>query len=694
MADTPIQQNQTPDPAEPILRSAQGVDDGSRADAWDAFHGSQNEDELTQRLQNVNIPSSVKADLWDAKHKLGSSQTNQSAGQTQAQPEGMAGRFGAYSQLGEGVIKGAKETVQGVVGAADTAANWINRKLGTSELHAPVPFEGQDLEGKTPLESLGKGAEGLTEFLLGDEALKGLSLVEKAKHLGDAGKLLEKSPKLAKAVEIGVNALRQGTVGGTQTLAHGGTIGDALTTGVVTGGTGAVLEGLGQGVKAVKSFITRGAQAEELGQNLAKGLTEGATPEQVAKTVATNLDAVEQKMYADYDKGWQTISEQGKNVPVKISGSPVQQTAKALLSDSNIPEAVATTLKGVVPDSEKLEPFLTLLANASETEGGNVKELTLTWDQTEATRQKIGETIRKLPYDSPIRPDLIKLRSAIDDTLEKAAGDANNPDLSDHIKSLRGKYAEAKNALDERAILALRDKNPNAVADVLLNKTSVHNVNTLRRLIGPQNMKAVEGSILDKMIQDSSKNGELQGRQLYRKFNSLGPDAKQAIWGDRLPQVEQFMQLTGKLPNVVLDKIVGHFAPYAGVGAGATLGAVRGYERDGIEGAAKGAVVGGATGATIVGLKAIITNPAVLEYALKGVGLAQKSIPPVAGAALSTNTDKANKPDTSGVPIAKAGHLIFRDSQGGLHQIPEEHLDAAREVDPKLEVVTPDAEVV
>src|SRR6266404_2250153 len=51
-----------------------------------------------------------------------------------AQPEGMAGRFGAYNELGQGVIKGAKETARTVVGAVDSAANWINQKLGTSEL--------------------------------------------------------------------------------------------------------------------------------------------------------------------------------------------------------------------------------------------------------------------------------------------------------------------------------------------------------------------------------------------------------------------------------------------------------------------------------------------------------------------------------------------------------------------------------
>src|SRR5260370_28027278 len=140
-------------------------------------------------------------------------------------------------------------------------------------------------------------------------------------------------------------------------------------------------------------------------------------------------------------------------------------------------------------------------------------------------------------------------------------------------------------------------------------------------------MKAVEGSILDKMIQDASRNGELQGRQLYRKFNSLGPDAKQAIWGNRLPQVEQFMKATGALPNVVLDKIIAHYAPLA-VGTGIAVEAGRGDFKS------AGSIAGTAA------LAAILKNPAVLEYALKGIGLAEKAVPPVAGAALSTNTEK------------------------------------------------------
>jgi hypothetical protein len=351
------------------------------------------------------------------------------------------------------------------------------------------------------------------------------------------------------------------------------------------------------------------------------GLTEGSTPEQVAKTVGKNLADAEEKMHSTYDAGIKLISAQGQNVPVALNGSPLQQTARDLLSDSSLPASMAESLKGVIPDSDKIEPFLTQLSASKEV---------LSWDQMEATRVKIGQTIRKLPWDSPIRPDFIKLRYAIDDTLEQAADKAGNADLSDQIKTLRSGYAQTNAALEERAIKALSDKNPNAIADVLLNKQSVHNVNTLRRLIGPDNMKTVEGSILDKMIQDASKNGELQGRQLFRKFNSLGPDAKQAIWGDRLPQIQYFMDRANELPNPVLNKIIAHFAPYAGASAGATYGTISGFEHDGIHGAVKGAVVGATAGTAFSALAALLRNQYVLDAALKTIGAAKAAVPPVA----------------------------------------------------------------
>src|SRR6266849_5785498 len=62
-----VRQCSMADPAEPILLSAQGIDDRTRARLWDQIHQAKNEDDLDNDLQNANISQSLKADLWKAK---------------------------------------------------------------------------------------------------------------------------------------------------------------------------------------------------------------------------------------------------------------------------------------------------------------------------------------------------------------------------------------------------------------------------------------------------------------------------------------------------------------------------------------------------------------------------------------------------------------------------------------------------
>src|SRR5581483_2785137 len=104
---------------------------------------------------------------------------------------------------------------------------------------------------------IGYGLEGLAEFIAGDEALKGLSYGERLLKTAQIAKFLEKSPRLAKAVEIGMNVLRTGTVGGTQGLAHGESPGEAAATGAVAGGTGAAFELAAEGAKALAPTIKK-----------------------------------------------------------------------------------------------------------------------------------------------------------------------------------------------------------------------------------------------------------------------------------------------------------------------------------------------------------------------------------------------------------------------------------------------------
>jgi hypothetical protein len=67
----PIQTQAPPviqDPAKQILDSAQGVDNDTKASAWDVYHGAKDENDLVDKLKSVNVPNDVKANLWDAKH--------------------------------------------------------------------------------------------------------------------------------------------------------------------------------------------------------------------------------------------------------------------------------------------------------------------------------------------------------------------------------------------------------------------------------------------------------------------------------------------------------------------------------------------------------------------------------------------------------------------------------------------------
>jgi hypothetical protein len=326
---------------------------------------------------------------------------------------------------------------------------------------------------------------------------------------------------------------------------------------LVIGGTGKLIS---KAVDSLQSLVKPGVDVADEGSKLVSQIGGGTVPgqEQVAKNVADQLGEAEADMHAQYEAGLSKISEGAKDVPVSLQGSALQETAEDLLTDSKIPTSLQGPLKGVVPDSDKLIPFLKTLT------GDGKAAPVFSWDEVEATRQAVGGTIRKLPYDSPIRPDLIKIRSAIDETLQQAALDAGKPELSAQIKNLRAGYADTISKLQETAIKTLADKSPNSVADILLNKQrSIQNVKNLRSLIGPENMKQVEGSILGKLLQKSATSGEVNGKQLLRSFNGMGPDVQHAIWGDNLPQVRNFMDMAAKNSSKIQPvlSILAHYGP-------------------------------------------------------------------------------------------------------------------------------------
>src|SRR4029077_1667473 len=125
-----------------------------------------------------------------------------------------------------------------------------------------------------------------------------------------------------------------------------------------------------------------------------------------------------------------------------------------------------------------------------------------------------------------IKGDLIRLRSGIDETMQQAASKAGKPEVAAQIKALRGEYANTINDLQNNGIKALRDKDPDSVAKILLGKqNSVERAETLRGLIGKENMKPVEGGVfqnlLDQSIDPTSKDGAINPKTLAAKYNKI-----------------------------------------------------------------------------------------------------------------------------------------------------------------------------
>lgn len=547
-------------------------------------------------------------------------------------PEVLNGDKGLAPGLLRGGEKGLAETMAGtsqllgkakraITGESDqTPSDLITGQHHPTGIFGEATASPDEFETHGGQEWTGKAIENVMEFMAGDEALKALTVPQQIQKLAAVSKLIEQHPFVAKLI---ASATRQGAVGAGQTLAHGGDAGDALksglTTAVVSGGLGT----LGKVGDVLKGAGSSDAAAE--GSKLAESLS-GDQPvpaqSELAKNVGDKIQQAETDMHSRYDSGMSSISAAGQDVPVSISNSPLQKTAQDLLGGSGMPDELQSTLKGIVPDKAKVQPLLEELATSPEGK-------TYSWDQMEATRQGIGKSIRDLPLDSPIRPDLIKLRSGIDETLQQSAQTAGKPELAQQIQSLRSDYASTNQKLTQNAIKTLSSKNPDSIADVLLNKTSVDNVGTLRSLIGPQNMKAVEGGLFDRMLQRSTASGEFNPQTLKRTFYGMKPDVQQAIWGDRVADVKKFVDAAANNP---LSKVKGGV-----MAAGLGYGAWKIATSDDPMSTAKNELVLGLSGLGALHIAPkLLSNPAVLKSVGTVMSMAGKPVTRKA-AAMATN---------------------------------------------------------
>jgi hypothetical protein len=184
----------------------------------------------------------------------------------------------ALKYVPEGFAKTAGETV-------NTVSKIINKIPGIGETLAPSQgissaesMEGTNAEPGSQEEmgqALGGGLENVFEFYLADAALKGLTVGDKALGAARLIKAVEGSPDAAKALSLGMRAVRGGVSGAGVAKLHGASNVEALEAGALGAGTefGAGLsERAGTSMAEAKNSQETQPPHEVAARNLAKAV--------------------------------------------------------------------------------------------------------------------------------------------------------------------------------------------------------------------------------------------------------------------------------------------------------------------------------------------------------------------------------------------------------------------------------------
>jgi hypothetical protein len=203
---------------------------------WDAPAGTQ-----TTTTPPAALPANFSG--WDQSQPAAAPQQSE-----------LATEFG---QATEGFKKGLNETgltAMKALHAIPGVGSLLDKtKFGQSEQQtqeiANKPTEG--IAGGT-----GYALENILEFMGGDEALKGLSVGEKLAKLAPVIKIVEKYPRLAQALHLGITT---GVGTGVQAAVHGAGPAEALKQGAEGAAGGAALSGVisgaGKGIEALKEAV-------------------------------------------------------------------------------------------------------------------------------------------------------------------------------------------------------------------------------------------------------------------------------------------------------------------------------------------------------------------------------------------------------------------------------------------------------
>lgn len=529
-----------------------------------------------------------------------------------------------------GLFQGFSEGVHSSVLGIDNIINKGSNALGLGDA-----IDSKDIEHEKYLSSdtgdgmaqkIGYGGESLLEFLGGDKALKSLSIPEKLSTMAESWKTLEKSPKLLNALRLGAAAMKAGaklspeeaaiidkypriaklismgveaghaaTTQGVQTTVRtGGDVKQGLADAAVTAATAGTLHAVGS---AAGSVLKKGAQAAQAAQRVGQVAQEAASKPEVLDAIKNRINTAENALHENYESGINDIKDRLSGAEVPASDNPLADKAKDILSDPppGTHPAVAAAKKASRDTLDKpVQQLLERIANGDmpmtdeelaaqeeahaaankpsglldangkpiETPGAaNEEELPTTKEAPPykindliSLRQEIRKAAENYEYGSYNSRALRSLLNSVDehgnfsspmdDTIQKLAEDSGDDTAVKDYKDLRANYRDNISNYDDPVIKAIREDKIDDAAKAFVGTIRqgsalpsagkvAQNLDTLKAIVGEPGMKAFGKNVLGTILKDSQV-GEAQTfnpDRFISTWNRIDPATKETLFG-------------------------------------------------------------------------------------------------------------------------------------------------------------------
>jgi hypothetical protein len=548
-------------------------------------------------------------------------------------------------------------------------------------------------EQRTGLEQVGYGGETLAEFLMGDSALKALPMAKRLEVAAKAMKVVEGSPRLAQALQVGTKILKLATLHGAEAgLVQGaqtavrtpGTLEERAAQGAKEGAETATLAGgLGSVTGAVGEAAQKAGEVAGKVKNLST-VAEGAkSKEEIAQELSNRIKGAKAQMHGDFEAGINDIKDRLQGQEISAQENPLATKAKALLAKPNPEEnPLVVTAKNAAGD--KLDkPVKEILEQAStgtipvEDETAPEAKPTI----LDASGKPIKSETNLVPKTKPIPDynidDLVKFRQAIrtlsdgyelgdinarvlrkvndavDDTIGKLAQKSGDPTALQDYQNLRAQYRDKVHVFDDPIIEKLHDGKYDDAAKAFVGVQRAgsalpsaggvtYNTNNLRTIIGDDGIKAFGKDVFKSMLKDSTDaNGHINPAKFSQTWGRINDQTKGDLFDANnaqsgLNQLAKDSHAAAQLQHLSRLGVLGTAGTIAGgnlhllgMGVGTAAGLI--------------AAEGGGIPAARDFLDAIVNHPAIWRAYEKAGEIAAKGTGKIPSAVASTITNAANQ---------------------------------------------------